>query len=299
MWSQIMNGRVSSIRFSAYGQSDVGNVCEPNADAFTISEQLGLFIVSDGIGERKAGALISAMMIQALHLQIRAERLARKIESSLSSAAVSEGLVRAIGFVNDMLLDKTKGIPELKGVGATVVVAYYAEDGLMALAHLGNSRAYLLRHGYFERLTSDHISDKILCQTEQTGNQQKEKYPSGHTLTRHVGKEECVSADVASLPLEAGDRILLCTEGLTSMIKDREIGTILWETENRKSACQLLIARAKKEGGIDNITVLIVDVEDIRQRRRRKRIIVRRKIGRSFLILDKNQNSKEDLFSSF
>jgi protein phosphatase len=295
-----MSTNAEPFRFRAYGLSDIGREREANEDAFFVSEQQGLFIVSDGMGGQQAGALASAMTVQALPLQVSAERMALDLGTLAAAPAVAIGLVRAIGFVNDMVLDKTQGHPEVKGMGATVVAALYAGDGFLALAHLGDSRAYLMRREYLERLTSDHTVAEMLFQAARISRRQMRRHLSRHTLTRHIGKEDCPAADVALLSLKLGDRILLCTDGLTGMLKDREIGNILWDTEDRETACRLLIDHANNAGGRDNITVIILDAgEPLRQHARRgRRVIVRRTVGRSLVMPQYEQKREEDMFLS-
>jgi PPM family protein phosphatase len=284
-------------RLRACGLSDVGRVREVNEDAFFVSEQQGLFIVSDGMGGARAGALASAMTVHTLPLQVSAERLARNVSAPGSvPAEAAAGLVCAIGFINDTLLDKTRDQAEVKGLGATVVAGLYAEDGVLVLAHLGDSRAYLLRRGYFERLTLDHTVAEMLFQAGHIGRRQLRRHVSRHVLTRHIGKEDCAAADAALLRMEAGDRILFCTDGLTGMLKDSEIGAILWEIEERESSCRLLIDRANAAGGRDNITAVILDFDEPRPRRdrQRRRVIVRRTIGRSLAMAQHGQGREED-----
>lgn len=281
-----MNTQVDHFELRAFGLSDTGCVRETNEDAFSISEQQGVFSVSDGMGGARAGALASAMTVQALPLQISKELSDRDTGAfDFAPAATADGVARSIVFVNNLLLDKTQNIPEVKGLCATVVVALYLKDGILTLAHLGDSRAYLLRQGYFERLTVDHTVAEMLYQTGRISRRELRRHPSRHVLTRHIGKEDCPAADIALLPLRPNDRILLCTDGLTGMLNDREIGTILWETEKIETACRLLIDRANEAGGHDNITVVIVDVNKPckQYKRYRQNVIVRRTVGRSIM----------------
>jgi protein phosphatase len=271
-------------------------VREGNEDAFYVSEEQGLFIVSDGMGGARAGSLASAMIVQALPLQVLAGRLVRNANApDVAQAGVAEGLIRAIGFANDLVLGKTRDHPEVKGLGATVVAGLYAGGGMLALAHLGDSRAYLMRGGYLERLTSDHTVAEMLLQTGHISRRQLRLHPSRHVLTRHVGKEDCPPADAIQLSLKPGDRILLCTDGLTGMLDDRTIGTILWETEEREATCRLLINRANEAGGRDNITAIIVDVGDPHRRHRPRRVVVRRAVGRPLVMPQYSPKQEVDL----
>jgi serine/threonine protein phosphatase PrpC len=272
------------IQLKACGLSDAGRANDSNEDAFLASEQEGLVIVSDGIGGARAGSLASAMVVQALPLQISVQRLARRADPmSAAPAAVAAELTRAIGCVNDMILARSRDHPEVRGLGATVVAGSYCGEGILVLAHLGDSRAYLMRRGYLERLTSDHTVAEMLLQSGRINRRQLRRHPSRHVLTRHLGKEDCPPADVAWLALKPGDRVLLCTDGLSGMLRDREIGTLLWARREREAVCRLLIDRANNAGGRDNITALIVDVVEAGRRRgrRRRRVVVRRAVGRS------------------
>ena len=294
-----MNARAEPLQLRACGGSVPGCVREANEDAFYVSEEQGLFIVSDGMGGERAGSLASAMIVQTLASQVLAERRARNANLlDVSPAAVAEGLIRAIGFANDLLLAKTRDHPEVKGLGATVVAGLYAGGGVLALAHLGDSRAYLMRGGYLERLTSDHTVAEMLLQTGHISRRQQRLHPSCHVLTRHVGKEDCPPADATRLSLEPGDRILLCTDGLTGMLDNRTIGTILWETEEREAACRLLIDRANEAGGRDNITAIIVDVGEPHPLLRRRTVVVRRAVGRPLVMPQSNPMQGADLCHS-
>ena len=280
-------------RLRAFGLSDIGRVRETNEDAFSVQEQPGLFIVSDGMGGVRAGALASTMTVQALPVQFSEERLPHKVGRGIvAQVAVANGFVRSIGRVNEILLDKTREHPQVKGLGATVVAGLWLGNGTLFLANLGDSRAYLMRRGVLERLTKDHTVAEMLFQTGRINRRQLRRHPARQVLTRHMGMENCPAADTGLLPLHPGDRILLCTDGLTGMIKDREIGNILWETTDRQAACRLLIDRAKEAGGRDNVTAVILDVGEPQGRRghRRQKVVIRRAIGRSLVSPHYDQN---------
>lgn len=264
----------------ASGLSDRGLLREENEDAFFLSEDQGLYLVSDGMGGQKAGGLASQMVAQVLPLQVQAGSLTQSIGGGVDAAG--RLLSSSIGIVNEMLLDKTRDLPEAQGLGATVTSLLKTDTGL-ALAHLGDSRAYLMRRGFLERLTKDHTVADLLLEAGQISRRQFRKHPGRNMLTRHIGMKDCPAPDAAVLHVRPGDRLLLCTDGLSGMLKDREIGRILWETPDRELACRQLIERANEEGGRDNITVAILDVvrPAPRKGKRRKKVVVRRAVGRS------------------
>lgn len=286
-----MNTRKDQFRLQACGQSDSGCLRESNEDAFYVSEQQGLFIVSDGMGGGQGGSLASALIVRTLPLQLSAEGLGRNLnQADLGPPAVTDTLIRAISVTNDLLLDSTRTHPEVAGLGATVVVGLYAGSGVFALAHLGDSRAYLLRAGYFQQLFTDHTMTEMLLQRGHITRRQARSHPGRHVLTCYIGKEDCPAAGTIRLSLEPGDRILLCTDGLTNMLNDRTIGTILLETEQRQTACQLLIGSANEAGGLDNVTVIIVDIGEPLPRQEHRPLVVRRTVGRPPVTTRRNPN---------
>jgi len=172
----------------------------------------------------------------------------------------AQALGRMIDAVEALLLEKTVNQPAAKGLGATVVAGFYVGNRTMALSYLGDSRAYLLRGAILECLTQDHTVANMLFLSGHINREQLPLHPARHILTRYVGMRDCPRAEVALLPLLPNDRLLFCTDGLTNMISDQEIGQILAENRSKEKAAHTLVASANKAGGDDNITVVIIDV---------------------------------------
>ena len=279
-----MAPRIEQAPLYSFGLTDPGRSREQNEDAFFASDEQGLFVVSDGMGGQQAGALASAMTVQALPLMLPgiSENRASGAEG-ISPVEVALGLVRAIERINKMLLEKTEGHPEVRGLGATVVSAMNAGEGILAIANLGDSRAYLLRGRILERLTTDHTLAGVLLASGRITRKQFSRHPSRHVLTRHIGSENGLGADTGLLGMRLGDRILLCSDGLTEMLNDAKIGSILLSNPSPEAACRSLVKHANKAGGSDNITALVVDVgqQDSAKTGNGRRVIVRRMIGRS------------------
>lgn len=270
----------SSHKLRSAGLSDRGKRREENEDAFFLSDDAGLYVVSDGMGGRQAGGLASRMVVELLPRQIQAQKPPPPTRRGPEAAA--RLLARSIGIVNEMLLDKTRDLPNARGLGATVTALLETKAGL-ALGHLGDSRAYLMRNGVLERLTKDHTVADLLLEAGQIAKRQFRNHPGRHMLTRHIRLEDCPAPDTGLLNVRPGDRLLLCSDGLTGMLKDREIGKILWETADRERACRLLIERANEEGGKDNITAVIVDAlgPAAHKGTRGRKVVVRHAVGRS------------------
>lgn len=262
------------------GITDVGNVRPNNEDAFFIDEEAGLMIVSDGMGGQQAGEVASRIAIEALPGQVAAARMTGGIGGVDSGA---ELLVQAIGVLGELMFEKSQEHPTLAGMGATIVACLVVE-GSLAIAHLGDSRAYLLRGNSLERLTEDHTVAELLRQAGAITKGKVKNHLARHVLRKYLGMENCPPADAGILKLEPGDRILLCTDGLTGMVDDRGIGQLLLDEPDTQKACERLVELAKEAGGEDNITVVIADFDNAsRNGKRQAKVIVKSKTGRSLL----------------
>jgi protein phosphatase len=284
-----------NLQIQATGATDPGRIREQNEDSYFLSINQGLFLVSDGMGGQQAGELASGIVAKALPLQLGAI-FALSPESDEKKAETA--LRQAIANLNDLLRNKTLGDQALQGTGATLALCLVINN-LALLSHLGDSRIYLFRKGMLERLTEDHTVAGLMLQLGQITPCEARRHPARNILTRHLGMENLPEIEIARLDLLPGDRILICTDGLTSMASDREIARILAGVRNLKSACNRLIAAANKAGGKDNITVVIVEVlrEGKEPIRKSKRIRVRRKVGYSLNPAlpteDKNEQERE------
>jgi PPM family protein phosphatase len=255
-----MSSTKRCLQFSAFGRMDVGLHRTRLEDALYISEEQGLFIVSDGVGGAAAGDLASTITVKTLPLKLQEECKKLHYSDADESIIKAKALGRMVDAVKMLLLEKTMQQPATKGLGATVVAGYYVGHAAMALTYLGDSRAYLLRHSALECLTQDHTVANVLYQTGKINKTELVNHPARHVLTRYVGMRDCPAAEVMLLPLKENDRILFCTDGLTSMVSEEKIGIILAENASRENAAHELIACANAAGGHDNVTVIVVDV---------------------------------------
>ena len=261
------------------GLSDQGRVRDKNEDAFFVDVGLGLMIVSDGMGGQQSGEMASRIVIEALPKHLVAGRVAG---TWTTSGEVAELLAQSISIAGEIIYEKSRESEELDGMGATVVVGILVEESFV-LGNLGDSRAYLLRGGTLERLTHDHTLAKLLLDLGAISKDTCRDHPTQHMLRRFVGMRNCPPADVGILDLHAGDRILLCSDGLTGMLDDSTIGKVLLYEQDAEVACQQLIDMANQAGGTDNITVTVADLPhgDKEDARREKEVSVRRTVGRS------------------
>ncbi len=241
------------MRLNAAGATDVGRRRRMNEDAFSLSIEGGLVLVADGMGGHSAGHIAS-------------ELAAREVERTVADAAHAEGrtptdrLRNAVASANDAILAASKTRDEWSGMGTTLV-ALLAVGERAALAHVGDSRAYLVRRGRVRQLTDDHsLVGELQRRGELTPDAARE-HPHRHVLTRALGVRRGVEADLAELTLAVDDVFVLCTDGLTTHVRDEELAEIVADEHDPQVAAKALVDLANERGGEDNVTVVVVRCE--------------------------------------
>ena len=233
--------------------TNVGRRRRINEDRYAIAPELGLFLVADGMGGHTAGQVASELAAQA----------ALRAVGTLQDAAVSlaEKLRFAVSSANRAIFEAARERPELAGMGTTLV-AVLAHDGRVALAHVGDSRAYLVRGGRIRQLTDDHsVVGELLRRREISADAARE-HPHRHVLTRALGVRAGVEPDLAELSPAAGDVFTLCSDGLTTHVRDEEIAERLAAHAVPEAGVDALIELANSRGGEDNITVVFLRWEN-------------------------------------
>jgi protein phosphatase len=215
-----------------------------------------LYIVADGMGGALAGALAAQVVAEALAALLRRRMVG---VSDLTAPDAGERLLAAVAELSAQVRKESRGQPGLDGMGATVVVAL-VRAGQALIAHLGDSRAYRWRPGSLEPLTRDHSLLQLLLDCGEITPHEAAEHPARGQLTRYVGMEEEALPEARALTLDSGDRLLLCSDGLTGMLSDRELLAILNEDLALDQACHRLVAAANAAGGVDNVTALLVEV---------------------------------------
>jgi len=234
--------------------SETGRVRAHNEDRWYADAEQQLYVVSDGMGGQAAGELASRIVVEILPERLR-EHLSDADE--LDEATVN-GVMESVRRLSFDVRQESEGEPGLAGMGATLVLALIR--GRQALiVHLGDSRAYLLRQGKLARLTSDHTLAHALWEAGMLTAQEAADHPGRHQLSRFVGMPGEPLPAAQRLRLLPADRLLLCSDGLTSMLPDEQIGGVLDNQADVERACQQLIACATTAGGKDNITALLLE----------------------------------------
>jgi protein phosphatase len=243
---------VTGLRWA--GLSDRGRVRERNEDRWSVDVDLGLFIVSDGMGGRPAGEVASELVVATLptlvatHFGPAPDLVARDAPQRLCMALTE--------FSAD-LRDGSRDTPRLAGMGATAVVALVSHATAL-IAHVGDSRAYLWREHSLHRLTRDHSLAQALVDAGAITDQQAADHPARGQLTRYIGMVGEALPDARRVTLRPDDRLLLCSDGLTAMLDDARIQAVLHGCPDPHHACRALVGAANDAGGTDNITVLVL-----------------------------------------
>lgn len=254
-------GQPAAPPVQAAAASHVGLVRQSNEDSYLIDLERGLFIVSDGMGGHQAGGIASKLVVTILPQLIE-----RKLASISSPQAQDfECILReAIFELSQRLHAESKGQVGLHGMGATVALAWFrSEQRAVHLAHMGDSRIYLFRRNHLAQLTEDHSVVALLLKHKDITPQEAQRHPARGRLSRFVGMEGEVYPDVQTVNLQVGDRLLLCTDGLTSLVPDEHIAALLRANSDPQVTCRALVEVANAAGGTDNITVLVVNWDTV------------------------------------
>jgi PPM family protein phosphatase len=230
-----------------FWKTDTGRQRRDNEDNAFV--RAPLFVVADGMGGAQAGEVASALAVEEFQQELPQE------------GSVEERLSNRIREANRRIYDHSRREHEHAGMGTTLTAVYVADDGL-AVAHVGDSRAYIFRDGTLTRLTQDHSLVEELVRQGKLTEEQAAEHPQRSIITRALGIELDVEVDTWTYPARAGDVALLCSDGLTSMIDEDLIAQILGSEPSLERAGERLISAANEAGGRDNITVVLFRLED-------------------------------------
>lgn len=238
----------------AAGLSDTGRVRTSNEDRWCAVPRQGLYIVADGMGGAAAGEVAAMIVVQALPELIRKAVVGSR---DLSASEIEERVLESIRYLSHRIREESAGHPGLDGMGAAMVMALMKRERAL-IANLGDSRAYLLREGLLTQLTTDHSVIQILLDSGDITAEEATTHPARHQVTRYMGMAGEAMPEGRLLDLQSGDRLLLCTDGLSDMVGDAELCAILTSVRSPKKVCERLIAAAYAAGGVDNITVVTI-----------------------------------------
>lgn len=236
-------------RYAAFGRTDTGKVRDHNEDSFAILPERGLYLVADGMGGHNAGEVASRLAIEALiefFTPARIRRMRGHDEETRHS------LIAGLHHANRAVMDAAEYEPGYRGMGCTLVAAFL-DRATLHICHAGDARCYLVDPADIRQITTDHTG--VIYQPPGDANEPKPPRP---VVTMAIGFPFQQDPEYHRLDLTTDQQVLLCTDGLWSMVSDPEIHAILLATPSLEEACASLIARANAAGGRDNITAVVI-----------------------------------------
>lgn len=242
------------LRWRAAGATDVGRLRQGNEDAFLVDVERGVFLVADGMGGHAAGEIASEVATRAV-----GGILQEGVDRGLEADALAESMVESFRLADRAITAHVISHPETKGMGTTVTAMVVCSDGTYRLGHIGDSRAYLMRGGRLTQITTDHTWVQREVEAGRLTPSAARRHRYSHIVTRALGADGTEQPDLQAGQLEAGDVVLLCSDGLTGMVADRTIARLLPLEVRLEDRVAELIKEANLRGGRDNITAVLIE----------------------------------------
>ena len=243
------------MNFTASGKTDQGLVRANNEDSFYLDEKLGLLVVADGMGGHASGEIASKLAVNVIRDYFQGpQKLIGNCNPAYSDATNKLGC--AIRLANQAIYEAAQSSPQLKGMGTTIVAVLLTGNKL-SIAHIGDSRAYLIRAGNIDQLTDDHSMVNEQVKRDIITKEEAAKSKMRNVLTKALGISADMEADLDELTIFGDDILFLCSDGLNTMLSDDDMLEIVSIAGNSNAACDSLINAANEKGGKDNITVVI------------------------------------------
>jgi PPM family protein phosphatase len=252
------------MRVRACGVSDVGLARAHNEDTFGLDHPRGLFVVADGMGGHSHGEVAAQIAVDAIR-----DFIDKSLDHDTTWPFVYDArlqrhsnlLKTAVRLAHDKVLRAIRDDRTLHGMGTTVV-GFFLRGSVAAVAHVGDSRAYRFRNGTLDQLTQDHtwVHEQVVAGF--LSKEQARAHPLKNVVTRALGGESEVVVDVREVEVQPGDLYLLCSDGLTAMLADKDIRERLGRGRTLEETCRGLVADANARGGFDNVTVVLLGIEE-------------------------------------
>jgi protein phosphatase len=237
------------------GGTHVGRVRKGNEDAFLVDGERGVFLVADGMGGHVAGEIASDIAKRSV-----GGTLLEGVDRGLAADDLAHSMVDSFRVADLAIAEHVAANPETEGMGTTVTAMVICTDGTYRMGHIGDSRAYLLRDGQLAQLSRDHTWVQREVDEGRLTPSAARKHPYSHILTRALGADPSDAPDLQAGQLEAGDVLLLCSDGLTGMVPDSHLQRILLSEGTAEERIEEMIVLANKRGGRDNITAVIIEI---------------------------------------
>lgn len=231
--------------------TEVGHIRKRNEDSICVIPDLAFFAVADGMGGHLAGEVASRMAIESVAAELRAAR----------KCGLEKRLIKGVRAANSKVYEASQKDSSCRGMGTTLTAAVIKGREL-TLAHVGDSRAYIIRGDRILSITEDHSLVQEMLKQGGITREQAREHPHRNVLTRALGTDPSVEADIIKTALEVGDYVLICSDGLTGLVEDHEIMGLVKSATNPEQAVKDLIQKALSRGGNDNISVIVVEINE-------------------------------------
>lgn len=261
--SEIFMAMKTTYQVFAYGITDIGLVRQNNEDCWAQVPELKFYVLADGMGGHRAGEVASREAVKAL-----CEHFRQTIAIAGPNLSIDEahGLVQlSIEHANQSVYDLSKTDPELQGMGTTICCLYCHSKGII-YAHVGDSRIYRLHNHKLEQLTKDHSLLRELVDMGQIDEYTAEDFLYKNIITKAVGTERSIDPSVHICDIKNHDIFFMCSDGLSDMLTLKEMEKIVLENPSIESAAKILVDQAKAKGGLDNITVVIIKIDELNEK---------------------------------
>ncbi|MBU8676991.1 protein-serine/threonine phosphatase PrpC [Bacillus subtilis] len=238
-------------------KTDTGKIRQHNEDdagIFKGKDEFVLAVVADGMGGHLAGDVASKMAVKAM-----GEKWNEAETIPTAPSDCEKWLIEQILSVNSKIYDHAQAHEECQGMGTTIVCALFTGK-TVSVAHIGDSRCYLLQDDDFVQVTEDHSLVNELVRTGEISREDAEHHPRKNVLTKALGTDQSVSIDTRSFDIEPGDKLLLCSDGLTNKVEGTELKDILQSDSAPQEKVNLLVDKANQNGGEDNITAVLLEL---------------------------------------
>jgi protein phosphatase len=245
------------LKWRAAARTDAGCQRQRNEDNYYVSPDFRVFAVADGMGGAVGGAKASKLAVEAI------EKRWKDTPPPLTDReSIQKWLQETVTMANQSVWHEAEEDSTVRGMGTTVVVAVQGEDNQMEIAHVGDSRAYLLRDGKPSLLTNDHSVVQEMVRAGRLTEEQARINPYKNLITRCLGHEEKVEIDQTPVELKAKDWIVLCSDGLPTVLRDEQICDVASDTQEPDGVCDELVKQTLDGGAPDNVTVVVIKYFD-------------------------------------
>lgn len=236
-----------------YAITNKGIVRTQNQDCIYASDNMKLYIIADGMGGANAGDIASKKAVEI------AQKYIIDNYTEESNIAIKELIRNALGFANKEVYELSLSNKEYEGMGTTIIILLIINNKIY-IGHIGDSSLYRIRRNVIRKITKDHTYVQNLVDNKEITKQQAKVHPKRHMLTKVLGCDSFIEPDIIVKKIEDNDYILMCTDGLTNMVKDREIYNIITDKKDCKIIAETLVDLANSRGGFDNISVILIEI---------------------------------------